>query len=57
MGKEKIRFVCQNCGYSSFKWLGRCPECGRWDSFLEERIKEKNISMDSSLTIPKSITI
>jgi len=56
MGKEKIRFVCQNCGYSSFKWLGRCPECGRWDSFLEERIKEKDISMDSSLTIPKSIT-
>jgi len=56
MEKEKIRFVCQKCGYSSFKWLGRCPECGEWDSFLEERVKKENLSVSASLTIPKSIT-
>ncbi|MEA1965207.1 MAG: DNA repair protein RadA [Candidatus Aerophobetes bacterium] len=56
MEKEKIRFICQNCGYSSFKWLGRCPECGKWNSFLEERIKKGNLSSSPSLTIPKSIT-
>jgi len=36
---EKTRFVCQNCGYVSLKWLGRCPECGNWESLCEERIK------------------
>ncbi len=36
MAKTKTKFVCQNCGYSSAKWLGRCPECGRWDSMAEE---------------------
>ena len=36
MGRTKTKFVCQNCGYSSAKWLGRCPECGSWDSMAEE---------------------
>ncbi|MEZ0343314.1 MAG: DNA repair protein RadA [Caldimicrobium sp.] len=35
-----MRYQCQNCGYKSLKWLGRCPECGTWNSFLEEP-KEK----------------
>jgi DNA repair protein RadA/Sms len=30
-------FTCQGCGYRSPQWLGRCPECGQWDSFTEER--------------------
>jgi DNA repair protein RadA/Sms len=30
-------FECQHCGYSSAKWLGRCPDCGSWNSFVEER--------------------
>ncbi|MBW2174075.1 MAG: DNA repair protein RadA, partial [Deltaproteobacteria bacterium] len=33
----KIIFVCQGCGYHSLKWLGKCPECGEWDSLVEER--------------------
>jgi len=49
MEKEKIRFVCQNCQYTSFKWLGRCPECGEWDSFSEEKIKKGSPWRDSSL--------
>ncbi len=38
---EKQLFVCENCGYSSVKWLGRCPECGSWDSMLEKTILPK----------------
>lgn len=36
MAKTKIKFVCQSCGYETSKWLGRCPECQSWDSFVEE---------------------
>ena len=33
----KFVFVCQSCGYQTAKWMGRCPECGQWNSFVEER--------------------
>ncbi len=38
--KAKNVFVCQECGSQSPKWLGRCPECGAWNSFVEERVGE-----------------
>ncbi len=42
------KFVCQECGYQSLKWLGRCPGCGKWGSLVEERKdpgpKKKTIS-------------
>ncbi len=31
-------FICQSCGYQSRKWLGKCPECGEWNSLVEERV-------------------
>ncbi|HJZ82805.1 MAG TPA: DNA repair protein RadA [Pyrinomonadaceae bacterium] len=31
-------FICQNCGFESRKWLGKCPECGEWNSLVEERV-------------------
>ena len=34
--KTKTVFSCQNCGYQSPKWLGRCPDCNTWNSFVEE---------------------
>jgi DNA repair protein RadA/Sms len=37
MTKVSTVFECQSCGYASAKWLGRCPECGSWNSFVEER--------------------
>ncbi len=37
MAKPKTFFSCQSCGHSSYKWLGRCPECGGWDTFVEQR--------------------
>ncbi|MDZ7338730.1 MAG: DNA repair protein RadA [candidate division KSB1 bacterium] len=36
--KQKSRFVCQSCGFVSPKWLGRCTECGAWNSFVEEKV-------------------
>jgi DNA repair protein RadA/Sms len=36
MTKSPSIFECQSCGYASAKWLGRCPDCGSWNSFLEE---------------------
>ena len=38
--KTKTVFSCQNCGYQSPKWLGRCPDCNNWNSFVEEDFTE-----------------
>jgi DNA repair protein RadA/Sms len=38
--KNKTVFACQECGAQSPKWLGRCPECGAWNSLVEERAAE-----------------
>jgi DNA repair protein RadA/Sms len=37
MKHPKSSFVCQSCGSQSQKWLGRCPDCGEWNSFVEEK--------------------
>lgn len=39
MAKARTIFACQNCGAQSPKWLGRCPDCGAWNSMAEERIE------------------
>lgn len=38
MAKEKIAYVCDNCGQESPKWIGKCPACGQWNTFKEIRI-------------------
>ncbi|MGO9379304.1 MAG: DNA repair protein RadA [Dissulfurispiraceae bacterium] len=43
MSKAKTVFQCQSCGYSSPKWLGKCPDCGAWNSFSEERQSPKSL--------------
>lgn len=40
MAKNKTVFVCNECGYESGKWLGKCPACGTWNSFFEQKIVE-----------------
>jgi DNA repair protein RadA/Sms len=40
MLKEQRKYVCQECGYISPQWLGRCPECNKWKTFVEEYKKE-----------------
>ncbi len=42
--KIKTVFVCQSCGYESAKWLGRCPGCSNWNTFVEEKQIESNLS-------------
>ena len=34
--KKKMVFFCQNCGYESAKWMGQCPGCREWNTFVEE---------------------
>ncbi len=41
MKKIHSKYVCQSCGYESPKWLGKCSECGSWNSFVEEMIEPK----------------
>jgi len=41
VAKTKSVYVCQNCGYESVKWLGRCPSCNEWNTFVEERITKE----------------
>jgi len=38
--KIKTAFFCQNCGYESAKWTGKCPSCGQWNTFVEEKVQK-----------------
>lgn len=40
--KEKIQYVCNSCGYDTPKWIGRCPSCGEWNTFVEVKVGGKN---------------
>ncbi|SHJ00097.1 DNA repair protein RadA/Sms [Dethiosulfatibacter aminovorans DSM 17477] len=43
MAKKKTKFICQECGYESAKWMGKCPACETWNTFVEETItKSRN---------------
>lgn len=41
MKSSKVKYVCQNCGYESLRWLGKCPECMEWNTLAEEMAKPK----------------
>ncbi|HDM37544.1 MAG TPA: DNA repair protein RadA, partial [Candidatus Omnitrophica bacterium] len=59
MSKTKTIYVCQECGYESPKWLGRCPGCNQWNTMVEE-IASKGLEThkirENSQDIPKSLT-
>ena len=38
MAKDKIAYVCSNCGQESPKWIGKCPACGQWNTFKEIKV-------------------
>src|SRR5215204_6249859 len=40
MSKVKTAYFCQNCGYESAKWSGKCPSCQEWNTFVEELIQK-----------------
>ncbi|WP_082757366.1 DNA repair protein RadA [Streptococcus sp. DD04] len=60
MAKKKTTFVCQNCEYHSPKYLGRCPNCGSWSSFVEEveaaEVKHARVSLTGEKTRPMKLT-
>ena len=40
MAKDKIMYVCDNCGQESAKWIGKCPACGQWNTFKEIKVAD-----------------
>ena len=48
MAKIKSIYTCQNCGYESPKWLGKCPSCNEWNTFVEE-IKESSSAIKETV--------
>lgn len=55
MAKDKSVYICQNCSAESAKWLGRCPSCGSWNTFVEEIVR--SVSVKSSLPTPKGLAV
>lgn len=58
--KSKTEFICQSCGYISPNYLGRCPNCGEWNSLVEEIIQEKvtrhsRVSLQGERTKPEKL--
>ncbi|MGA1846687.1 DNA repair protein RadA [Deferribacter abyssi] len=58
MKKSKTYFICQNCGYKTPKWIGRCSECGSWNSFLEETdVKKNNNKLVEKIELKKLVEV
>lgn len=47
MAKVKTAFFCSNCGYESAKWLGKCPSCATWNTFVEEVISKPSVKKEN----------
>ena len=45
MSKTKIAYFCQSCGFEAAKWLGKCPSCAQWNTFVEEVIEKLNTTI------------
>lgn len=59
MAKVKTIYSCQSCGHASYRWLGRCPDCNGWNTFIEEKVveeKRKGAVLDSSRSTPLPIS-
>ncbi|MBH1939299.1 DNA repair protein RadA [Mobilitalea sibirica] len=48
MAKSKAVFFCKECGFESAKWVGQCPGCKQWDTFVEEPVVKKSTSSSKS---------
>ena len=44
MAKEKTVYVCSNCGQESPKWVGKCPSCGAWNTYVEEIVRKETVN-------------
>jgi DNA repair protein RadA/Sms len=58
VAKKSSSFICQKCGYSTAKWIGRCPDCGEWNTILEEeRQQEKKGVLKDNANREKSLPL
>lgn len=55
MAKAKTTYFCQNCGYESPKWLGKCPSCNEWNTFVEEVIEKQVFRAPDWRTVPSAV--
>ena len=55
MPKIKSKWVCQNCGYETVKYIGKCPDCGQWGTLVEEAFSENNASKNSAKIVLNDI--
>lgn len=55
MAKEKIAYVCENCGQESAKWIGKCPSCNQWNTFREIKIGNDS-GQQSARTAAKEVS-
>lgn len=46
MAKARTTYFCQHCGFESAKWLGKCPSCNQWNTFVEEVVEKKSKAPD-----------
>jgi DNA repair protein RadA/Sms len=51
--KVKVQYVCQECGYDSPKWLGRCPACNAWNTMVEEAVSSKKEHKKNNAVVEK----
>jgi DNA repair protein RadA/Sms len=49
MSKNRIKFICSNCGYESLRWVGKCPSCDSWNSFSEEIVEDTKTKRTKAL--------
>lgn len=57
MAKAKTLFFCKECGYESSKWLGQCPGCRQWDTFVEEPVVSKTLSVSARKEIKEPVLL
>lgn len=56
MAKTRSVYVCQNCGAEAVKWLGKCPACGEWNTYVEERIAKDTSGRPGLVTVSRNAT-
>ncbi|MEN3027637.1 MAG: DNA repair protein RadA [Aquificaceae bacterium] len=55
MKRDRVSFVCQECGFSSPRWFGRCPSCGAWNSIVEERELPRTVLRTSGERVARPV--
>ncbi len=57
MAKSISTYVCQSCGYESPRWVGKCPNCGEWNSFVEEKTQKLSPRVKGKATGAKPVSL